>query len=256
MFIKRLFMGDISQAADNRKKTYRRIRLVVLISVIAIICIIAVKRDNNRYNIKYSFKGNDFLSVQELEAELNSKIDTNLRNITLRKIKEKLEKNPFIEKVTPVQQNAMNINIYIKEIEPQALIAGDNSELYFYCKGNKLIDYRPTASLRTFPLVSGVLDTHKIIKPAISGVISILNGMNAKEYKHLYSLLTEIQYQRNGTYKLDFDNGNFTIIFGEAKDIVNKLNKLDKYLQHRYSNTEFASTKIADLRWKGSLVIN
>lgn len=249
-------MGDKKELANSVKKSYKRLRLVFLFVFIVALCAYAATRNNEFRSYQYSFEGNNLLSETELESILIAKNKDSLTQRTLRAVREKLEKHPFIEEATVIRKNSNNIKIQIREIEPLVLLVNDTGDLFFYCKGDKLIAHRPLASCNNYPIVHNVINNDKVNKIAINSVIKILNVLENSNYRRLNGLISDFECSANGDITLLLDNGKVRTLFGKAERIENKLEKLDKYISGRFFGDEFAASNIADLRWKGCLIIN
>ncbi len=249
-------MENREELNQKTKKMFRRLRLIFLLAVSVIICVLAFNHSGNSTSSKYVFKGNRLISDGELEALLTPEYISEKNDMSVSEIKKSLESHPFIKKAVVYRKSPEVIHANVNEVKPVAVVSDELGKLFFLCENYIVREYRNFSCPDDLILIRGTFKNGRIKRKSIDGALKIISGLKRPEFEHLYPVISEIIYNEKTDFSLLTQSGNTLIRLGSSNSIENKLIKLDKYIEGRLKDKNFALSKTADLRWKGCLVLN
>ncbi len=232
--------------------------LLILITVGAIFINIKNGKQINTIMIE----GNNHLTSEQYLKFAGLNNLTNLKDLNLRVIKDRIEKHPYVNKADVILDGKGDIHIKLKEKDFSAILISKNSKYLITDKLEILPHFQFTANLDLPVILNPEQSKGKIKLNSVTNNIEIKNAIKIINAIYLYDQntfenLSTIDLNNGGDIIITLSNMECTFIVGSENvvekalylcDLVNsidekKTNKLIAYVDLRFDNHVYLGTK-------------
>jgi len=249
-------------------KTIKNIilRVSMLLGLVAFIVLVVIAKFNrDETTIKKivididEWSGNSFITKTQVLALIDEKFDMvgkNLSGKDLEEIEKSITIIPQVKKSDAYTDDKGNLNIKIEQREPLFRVFNLQNQSYYVDKNGLKF---PTSSNYTakVPIITGnileVCDTSKKIQsPELKRLFNVIQNINKNK---LWSAMIG-QYNINDKKQIELIPrfGDCTIIFGDDKEIEQKLKRLDIFYFDVLKKIGWNQYKVINIMYKNQVV--
>lgn len=232
-----------------------------LISLVGVLVLLgaSIRQKNNKKikGVVVEIKGAEkhmFIDEQDVLQIVNQPAPVTgrpLRGVQLRKLEELVKKNPWVNNAEMFFDNQYQLQVSILEREPIARIFETNGQSYYIDTAmNKMpLSTKLTARI---PVFTGLPSTKKIDTALMQAVIRLSTLINADSF--LTAQIAQIDIVQKNQFEMVPVIGDHLIVFGDAADAADKLNRLKAFYQSAWLQHGMNTYKLISLEYKGQVV--
>lgn len=265
-----------------KKISYKKI-LVAVLWVITIAGLMGSlgfvsKSENNiiATNLNISIHNNDenlFLSETDVKNFFNERndsiLDNRYRNISIPELEKALNSHPAIENAEVSADMNGEIKVEIKQRAPVLRIINKSGESYYIDSKSKLMPLNDNYTARVLVASGEIFEPYakryeysvdQIKKSKLFSEVSVLDDiLDVSNYINADSTLSGLVHQiyvnKDRELELYPAIGNHRIVFGNAKDIAEKFNKLKLFYKEGLNKTDsWTKYSTINLKYKNLVV--
>lgn len=235
----------------NKIRIY--ISLMFLIVFLVFLYDFSTKRNQNKeikkVEVVFLGKGNNYLTHSMVNKMLIQKKDSvklpKKKTLNLQQLNRKLSSNPYIEKATVFLTIDGLLKTNIKQRKPIARIV-DSQGAYYVDKFAKLMPLSNNYSARVM-LVSGVETQADILK-----IVQLIKAILKDSF--LSKEIIAIEKEAKNNYVFKVRSGDYTVIFGDLKNIKQKLKKLRAFYNKAFVDKSINKYKRINIKYSNQVV--
>ncbi len=205
----------------------------------------------------FEVEGNTFVEPGFIiDSVCRPELDTIVTEKDLFRLKNSLEKQPFIRKADLSFKSNDKLLIEIDERKPVAQLIDSGGNLHFVDREGVILPYEHYDIFCDLPILRLIKTDSAVDKEALAGAIRIINELDKEENYYTNRTVSEIIYDaRNKGFDFLSSDFGIRIIFGKADDIPGKLSKLAFFWKKEMPETTPGRIRYVDLRWAGQVVL-
>lgn len=227
----------VAKAKNNKHAKIRKVFLILILIIIGLAFVLL----SDLFNCKeINVLGNNRITAEEIIGLSGIKTEENIFRINVRKVKENIKTNAYINTVKLKRKLDGKIEIIIEERTPTYMLTGEAGCYYINNQGYILeISSEPLAlptimGLKTELLTKNVGD--RLEKDDLIMLEKVILITNIAETKGLKEIITYINISNQKDIQIYMDSEKKTIHFGDEQDASKKLERLKVIIEQEKNN--------------------
>jgi len=218
------------------------ILLVLLTSIILYIGL--MQNEKNKILIDaITIYGNDHLSKDDYMRFANLIDKNSYRNLSLRIIKDRIEKHPYVDYADVKYEGSGKVTIRIYEKNFSSILI-DNQNQFILTEDMELLPFLPNTKNVDYPIISNIVkkDSLRVLKSLkknydVLTASKILSGIKFLN-QELYNELSQIDMNQGADIMLYFSSLDYPVLIGRGNEIkkIVYFNNLWNYLKGKEIN--------------------
>ena len=208
------------------------------------------KTDNNQFIIKnIIIEGTNYLNKDDLVVLINLNNNKSIFQYNINKVKQTLEKNPFIKTAYISLENSTTLHVEIIERVPIALVLYDNNQVFIdYDNCSLPIDSK---SVNNFPVPVLNIKTNNTNFDGKEIGVSLIKHLFTN-YNSMYNNVSELLISSS---LITLTTDDKTKIFIHPKMVIENVSKLKKFESSIKNIKEIDDYKYINLIYKNQIVV-
>ncbi|MBM2813495.1 MAG: cell division septal protein [Ignavibacteria bacterium] len=251
-------VGNIEPEKNSTKSRAMLFWFFVTVLFVSGIIYYARKWNSSQLIQTVTVDGTRLVAAKEIIERAMEKISGKKPDaVELNDIRQNIKSHPYISNVTVQRKSPKEIKISIIERKPCAIIADSAGNLSFIDAGGVFLPYKIMADMPDLPIIRGLTTNKKEFTSPLFDALSIITTLQNDDFTELGKEISELIYSpMNRSYTMLLNDFNITVIFGDIKNINEKLYKLKSFKVAKIFDKNMRNVRRIDLRWSEQIVVS